>query len=130
MKPDKVVCLNCGQQIQKGKWCSDKCRKAFARNPDKTDARADKKSDISKSDTENSQVGQNPDKYSKLNKTDKSFYDRAMKDFGEPYYKFENEEQELECGYCHKEYKTTLKLNRYCCYNHYSKSLTTLTKKL
>lgn len=29
-----MTCNNCGKPIAKGKWCSDKCRKAYARNSD------------------------------------------------------------------------------------------------
>lgn len=119
MKPDKVSCLNCGDQITKGKWCSDKCRKAYARNPDK-------QADKTNPDTDKSQVGQptrtNDEFRETLTKTDKTFYDRAIKDFGEPYYNFDWEKREGTCAFCKSKYMTCLRLNRFCSYEHFLKA--------
>lgn len=150
MKPDKVTCNNCGIQILKGKWCSDKCRKAYSRKSDNPDTQVGQKSDIlvNKSDKINPdtdksdkistksdklgqltevQVGQTDDiTRTELTATDKTFYDRAMKDFNEPYYNFNSSERTLKCAYCGKEYTTCLSLNRYCCYEHYKTAITTV----
>lgn len=115
MKPDKLLCQNCQKEIPRGKWCSDKCRKAYARNPDK-------KPDISKPDTDKSQVGQivySGDIPSNITKTDKTFYDRAMKDFGEPYYNFNGRLRKEECRKCGKKFDTRLSLLKFCSYGHY-----------
>lgn len=58
-----------------------------------------------------------------LTKTDKTFYDRAMKDFGEPYYHFQGTLKKNKCGFCGKAYSTNLTLNKYCSYQHYRESL-------
>lgn len=131
MKPDKVTCNNCGIQILKGKWCSDKCRKAYSRKSDNPDTQVGQKSDIlvNKSDKINPDTDKtdNPDiTRTNLTATDKTFYDRAMKDFNEPYYNFNSSERTLKCAYCGKEYTTCLSLNRYCCYEHYKTAITTV----
>ena len=72
-----------------------------------------------------------PDKFRDgLTTTDKTFYDRAMRDFGEPYYRFNQLDKdgepimrELKCAQCGKSFTTTLSLNKYCSYEHYHESL-------
>lgn len=128
MKPDKNTCLNCGKEIGlRAKYCSDKCTKAYKRNSDKLGQNGPIKSDKTNSDTENTQlgheVGHDEDLRSTLTKTDKTFYDRAMKDFGEPYYRFGGELKKAKCGFCGDHYTTTLSLNKYCSYSHYADSL-------
>lgn len=82
-----------------------------------------KKPDISNPDTENNvtrtELGQIDFMREDLAKTDQTFYDRAMKDFGEPYYRFGGQKKEGVCAYCSKPFQTTLALNRYCGYEHY-----------
>lgn len=79
-------------------------------------------------------VGQNPDIsepghaksdtfLDSLTKTDKSFYDRAIRDFKEPYYKFGETERTEKCLQCDSEFKTTLSMLRFCSYEHYSDAL-------
>lgn len=124
MKPDKVTCNNCGIQILKGKWCSDKCRMAFSRNPNKPEQKGEQ---IQPEPEQNEQPEQNISiSRTNLTATDKTFYDRAMKDFNEPYYNFNSSERTLKCAYCGKEYTTCLSLNRYCCYEHYKTAITTV----
>ena len=114
MKPDKNVCLNCGKEIsQRAKYCSDRCTKAYKRNSDKKGPEVGQNSDIP-------QLGQVK---SDMTETDQTFYDRAMKDFGEPYYKFGESEREETCLQCDKKFKTTLSMLRFCSYKHYSDAL-------
>lgn len=127
MKPDKRTCTNCGKDISdrsaRAKFCSDKCTKAFKRN-------SDIKSDKTNSDTELGQDNSdNANLRDQLNKTDRTFYDRAIKDFGEPYYNFELDNvRDGKCAYCEAKFKTTLALNRYCSYEHYSNGLTVIVR--
>lgn len=130
MKPDKIVCQNCGKQIPKGKWCSDKCRKAYGRNSDNSDIKVGQKSDKPsiksdkiKSDTDILASRTELDVRPKLTKTDKTFYDRAMKDFGEPYYNFDDKARELKCAWCGKPFTTHLSMNRYCSFAHYKEAI-------
>lgn len=61
-----------------------------------------------------------------LTKTDQTFYDRAMRDFGKPYYRFNEtpvREKICDMGRCGKKFKTTLSLLRYCSYEHYSQTI-------
>lgn len=128
MKPDKFTCQNCGKQIAKGKWCSDKCRMAFKRNPNKSEQKPEHEQPEHTEKGEQTLPEQptrtEPPEREELSKTDKTFYDRAMKDFNEPYYYFhELPLTTRNCLRCGKEFKTTLRLLRYCSYNHYRKAL-------
>lgn len=136
MRPDKQACRNCSKEIDRGKWCSDKCRKAYGRKSDNPDTKPGQKPDKSKSDTQNGQSrtkSKLPADLAKLRdsltKTDKTFFDRAIKDFQEPgkapdpYYRFDGKLRKADCAYCGEEYQTNLNLNRYCSYQHYSKAL-------
>ena len=121
MKPDKKTCLNCTTEIgNRAKFCSDKCRKQYERN-------SDKRSDKANSDKPNSELGQaNSDKdefRATLTKTDKTFYDRAMRDFKNPYYIFTGEVTERVCDTCKDKFKTAMPLLRYCSYEHYSNTI-------
>jgi hypothetical protein len=58
-----------------------------------------------------------------LTKTDKTFYDRAMREFKEPYYKFGDKLKEVSCLRCRDKFKTSLSMLRFCSYEHYSDSL-------
>lgn len=128
MKPDTNKCLNCNKEISsKAKFCSDKCRKAYSRNPDN-------KSDKTNPDTPEIQVGQpksdkpehEPGFRATLTKTDKTYYDRAMRDMGEPYYRFFGvPEHEVTCvrEQCDAKFTTTLSLCRYCSYEHYKETI-------
>lgn len=59
-----------------------------------------------------------------LTKTDKTFYDRALRDFkGDPYYKFTDDLREAECDKCGVKFKTGLSLLRYCSYEHYNQTI-------
>lgn len=123
MKPDKIMCQNCSKQIARGRWCSDKCRKSFNR---KSDTNPDKlKSDIEKSDKIDFTTSPEVSLGFKLTETDKTFYNRAMKDFGEPYYGFGEHTKERECilPSCGKKFKTSLSLLKYCSYKHYTDAL-------
>jgi hypothetical protein len=55
-----------------------------------------------------------------LTKTDKTFFDRAIRDFGYPYYNYDSFLKEGTCIFCKKPFKTNLSLNRYCSYQHYA----------
>lgn len=127
MKPDKVICQNCGEQIEKGKWCSDKCRKAHGRKSDNPDTRVGQNPDKTNPDTDILQVGQaksDKDEFrASLTKTDKTFYDRAMRDYKEPYYKFGSPVKEVICLHCWNKFKTSLSMLRFCSYDHYSDAL-------
>ena len=49
----KNACQNCGVVISRGKWCSDKCRKAYGRKSDTLHvSKSDKPGQEPKSDTE------------------------------------------------------------------------------
>lgn len=120
MKPDALICNNCGIQIARGKWCSDACRKAYSRNPDK-------KSDISNPDTDKLEVGQPKSDIDDTNTfrasltvTDKTFYDRALRDFGKPYYRFTDNIREEKCLFCGEKFRTGLAMLRFCSYEHYA----------
>lgn len=132
MKPDQRFCDYCGQELHgraDRKFCSEAHRKAFVRsNGDKADKipqkggqiKADKQIESIEKDGE-VQNGFNADN---LTKTDRTFYNRAMKDFGEPYYKFgEKEKHKEECLQCKKKFTTTLGLLRFCSYNHYHEAI-------
>lgn len=122
MKPDTRVCKNCGKEINRGTWCSDKCRKAYVRNPDKDTPKSDKNPDKPNPDTQKSDKFRNS-----LTNTDKTFYDRALRDFkGNPYYRFgEINPAERNCilESCGKSFKTSLKLLNYCSYDHYREAI-------
>lgn len=103
-----IHCNNCGKQIKKGKWCSDKCRKSFAR----VHANPDKKSDKINPDT--SQVGQkmpNPDKHTE---TDQLFVDDAMARGLGNYYVFDDDTYKHKCLQCDRYFDTQLSLLRFC----------------
>ena len=74
------------------------------------------------------QPEQTDDLRSTLTKTDKTFYDRAMKDFNEPYYRFNGQLRKLKCSFCAEVFSTNLSLNRYCTYQHYSQATDSITK--
>lgn len=127
MKPDKRVCSypGCNEQISnRAKYCSDAHRMAHNRNSNKPEQ-------INPNKTQLEQP--NPNKLNepeqtaeqvlgfRLTSTDQSFYDRAMRDFQEPYYRFSDEIREEECIYCGKKFKTGLRMLRYCKYEHYMK---------
>lgn len=131
MKPDKNNCLSCQKEIStRAKYCSDKCRKQYERNPDKSDSQPGQnvliRSDKPNSDTDILQVGhkvgQEDSERASLSKTDRTFYDRAIRDFGEPYYNFDWAEREEKCRYCDGKFRTKLRLGAYCSYEHYQKS--------
>lgn len=121
MRPDKITCQNCGKQIDRGKWCSDKCRMAFKRKePEQNKPEHEQKVEHSipeQPESEQSEQDLN------LTKADQTFYDRAMRDFGEPYYYFSDVVQEKKCANCNTKFKTSLRLNRYCSYKHYQETL-------
>lgn len=112
MKPDKKVCLYCGKQVDgKKKYCDDAHRMAYARKGEHL--------------PEHEQTEQpNPNIPPGLTKTDRTFYIRAMRDFGEPYYNFEGtgfkdwKPKTDKCDWCQKEFTTNMPLNRYCSYEH------------
>lgn len=114
MKPDKIVCLYCGTQINKGKYCSDAHRMAYKRQPEQIDNPNTNKPEQKVPEQSNPN----------MTTTDKTFYDRAMRDFGEPYYNFDSELRENDCAQCKKKYKTRLALNKYCSYEHYKEAIT------
>lgn len=132
MKPDKVTCNNCGKPIPKGKWCSDKCRMAFKRTqlgeqPEQiTNPNTNKGEQIlpeQPNPNKPEQLGEHEQLRAKLNKTDRTFFDRAIRDFKEPYYRFELDKlREGKCVHCGDSYKTTLPLNKYCSYQHYAEA--------
>jgi hypothetical protein len=113
MKPDKRECLYCGKDITdkrlSAKFCKDAHRKAFERNSDNPV----KRTNVIKADKLRDS----------LTNTDKTFYDRAMNEWGEPYYYFDGELREGVCRLCEKKFTTNLSLNRYCSYEHYNKDL-------
>lgn len=125
MKPDKVVCKNCGKQINKGKWCGDACRKAFSRT--KSDVQPGQKGGQINPDTDISLPGQaNPDidEFREgLTKTDKTFYDRALVTWKEPYYDFGGELRTDVCGQCGSKYTTHMRLLKYCSYKCYTAAI-------
>jgi len=66
---------------------------------------------------------------SKLTKTDKTFFDRAMRVFNQPYYNFTSPLKKAKCVICNKEYQTNLSLNRFCSYQHYDQAHTIFVRK-
>lgn len=129
MKPDPNNCLNCNKEISnRAKYCSDKCRKQYERSNAGRSPNSDKRSDKPNPDTqkEPTRTGPGQDGFrDTLTATDKTFYDRAIKDFGKPYYKFSDKIQEHTCamGSCGKKFKTSLSMLRFCSYRHYSEAL-------
>lgn len=133
MKPDTPKCANCEKDIVRGRWCSDKCRKVFTRksdNPDKVgqiNPDTDKKSDKTQpGQPKSDKVGQIDEFRTKLTKTDKTFYDRAMKDFKKPYYNFELETiRSATCilQSCGRPFTTSLSMLNYCSYEHYTRAI-------
>lgn len=119
MKPERNTCLYCNKVISnKAKFCSDAHRKAYARNPDN-------KSDKPKSDTDNSQVGHNPDIRESLTRTDQTFYDRNDGPdgiIGKDYYNFGSELRESKCLHCGAGFKTHMAMLKFCSYDHYKKA--------
>lgn len=129
MKPDTLHCKNCGKDINKGTWCSDKCRMAYKRThqgeqkPEQTqpehEQNAPEQANSNKPEHE-------PGFRAALTKTDRTYYDRAMKDFAEPYYNFfsvpEHEQVCIRLG-CTTKFKTCLSLCHYCSYEHYEQTL-------
>jgi len=141
MKPDINYCTNCKKEVSlRAKYCSDKCRKQYERKSDKLGHEVGQnvqiKSDKSNSDTLKTT---NSDKLElsaelqdfrdSLSKTDKTFFDRAMKTFNEPYYNFISPLRKAKCVICNKEYQTTLSLNRFCSYQHYDQAHTIFVRK-
>lgn len=125
MKPDKKTCLNCTEEVSnRAKFCSDKCRKQYERNSDKTTPELGHLSDL-EAKTELGQANSDKDEFrATLTKTDKTFYDRALRDFKEPYYRFgETEATEKVCSRCGEKFKTSLALLKYCSYEHYSDTI-------
>lgn len=128
MKPDRVVCQNCGKEIDRGKWCSDKCRMANKRTakPEQSTAKVEQNTNpntnkgehLNPEQLENEQPEQDTFRAS-LTKTDKTFYDRAMRDFKNPYYNFDAELHEEKCLFCGEKFKTRLRMGRFCSYEHY-----------
>jgi hypothetical protein len=139
MKPDIQFCKWCGNSLEgrEGKeFCKDSHRKAYKRNPDKAPIIADNVrvsvqdiADIS----ENEIIADNADKSEEdtpelslrdtLSKCDKTFFDRAMRDFNDPYYRFSEDHRKIICGFCGEKATTSLSLNRYCSYAHYKASI-------
>lgn len=117
MKPDEVTCQNCGKQIAKGKWCSDKCRMAFKRKPEQKPKPNTNKGEQTIPEQHS------PNIRDSLTKTDQTFYDRAMRDFEKPYYNFSDELREEECLHCGDKFKTSMAMLRFCSYQHYSDAL-------
>ena len=128
MRPDKQTCKNCGKEIEgKKTYCDDACRMAFKRNPNKQPEQNNNPNTNKAEQIEPEQSNPNNDMdfRSSLTETDKTFYDRAMKDFGEPYYYFGNNTHQEKCIRCSKSFKTTLNALRFCSYQHYTEELTT-----
>lgn len=137
MKPDLITCNNCGKPIPKGKWCSDKCRMAYKRTQPEQEGEQTNNPNTNKPEQmkpEQAKVEQpEHDEFrATLTKTDRTFYDRAMRDFKkpdgtpDPYYNFGEKavaEKVCDMGSCGVTFKTTLSLLRYCSYQHYSESL-------
>lgn len=72
------------------------------------------------------QTNPNTDEFrATLTKTDKTFYDRAMRDFKEPYYRFSNKVHDETCimQSCKSKFRTSLAVLKYCSYEHYSQSI-------
>jgi hypothetical protein len=124
MKPDRKICRNCGKEIDgKKTYCDDACRMAFKRNkPEHLDNPNTNKAE--QNEPEQAESEQPEQMRDFLTKTDKTFYDRAMLDFGEPYYNFlEKPVYSATCLRCRNKFKTTLGMLRFCSYQHYSASL-------
>lgn len=131
MKPDRVACQYCGKELDgkaNKKFCSDAHRMAFVRvkgskanKPEHLPEQMEPEQQIEGVEKHGEiQFDVNPNK---LTKTDKTFYARAMRDFGEPYYRFGEKIHEEVCKFCDKGFRTSLSLLAYCCYNHYRDSL-------
>lgn len=130
MRPDKKVCLYCGKEIDGKKlYCDDAHRMAFKRQSEqepeqKDNPNTNKVEQILPEQAETEQPEQSL--RDSLTKTDKTFYDRAMKDFREPYYHFGEipvTKKVCDRGDCKQTFKTTLRLLRYCSYDHYTRTI-------
>lgn len=129
MKPDVKNCLNCNKEIGgRAKFCSAKCKMAYRRNTSVTGTVTNESPSVTKSTvTAPSVTFPEPKELLgfDLTKTDRTFYDRAMRDFnGDPYYRFgEKSEHEDRCLFCGEKFLTTLGALRYCSYEHYKGSI-------
>lgn len=128
MKPDKKTCLNCGKEIEgKKMYCDDACRMAFKRQPEQTSNPNTNKPEHLVPE----QPNPNKDEFrATLTKTDKTFYDRAIRDFSgdKNYYRFTGDNndgklQERVCLNCGDKFKTLMPLLKYCSYEHYSETI-------
>lgn len=123
MKPDKKACLNCKKEISgRATFCSDACRMAYKRKANKPEHNSEENPNKSEQIETRTPKPEQAFRDS-LTKADKTFYDRAMRDFGEPYYKFGKTEHEEKCLHCGKDFKTTLSMLRFCSYEHYADAL-------
>ena len=120
MKPDKKLCLQCGKEVSnKATFCSPKCKMAHRRSVTEDPASVTKPTVTS----QNTASVTNDEFRATLTKTDKTFYDRAMRDFKKPYYIFDGELQENTCLTCGDKFKTSMPLLHYCSYEHYSNTI-------
>lgn len=129
MKPDTRNCLQCGKEISRGKFCTPKHKMAFRRNSQTVTESVTNPESVTQKSVTNENVTHpehEPGFRDKLTKTDKTYYDRAMKELGEPYYRFlEAPERDQTCirTTCSVKFKTTLTLCHYCSYDHYKQTI-------
>lgn len=129
MKPDTRNCLQCGKEISRGKFCTPKHKMAYRRNTPTVTESVTNSENVTVGSVTNETVTHpehEPGFRAKLTKTDKTYYDRAMKDMSEPYYHFlgvpEHDETCIRLG-CGAKFRTTLSMCRYCSYAHYKETI-------
>ncbi len=93
---------------------------AFKRKPEQIASEPEQTRTINKPEQPNPNIS-----VRELTKSDKTFYDRAMRDFGKPYYNFDAALREEKCirEGCGAKFETNMSLLRYCSYQHFSDTI-------
>lgn len=119
MKPEQLYCLNCNKEITRGKYCSDKCRMAYKRNPNKANTQPEQmvpKGEQTRTESESEQKVEHT-------KADQTFYDRSDSIIGKDYYIFDGPLHEETCLHCGDKFETHMPYLRFCSYRHYKDEL-------
>lgn len=127
MKPEKITCKNCGKQIDRGKFCSPRCKMAYRRSVTKEPQSV---TESVTNETVTPKIEQSVTNDLKLTKTDRTFYDRNDGPdehglpgiIGKDYYIFDDKLREEKCLQCGAGFKTHMAMLKFCSYDHYKKA--------